>query len=467
MEKETANNMENVNEMGIESITKLIFKFSVPAIVGTLCSAAQNIINRIFVGQEVGTDAISGLTICFPIFIIFMAISMLIGVGGTTLAALRLGEKEYDEAQVLLGQAFILITGSLIVVAALMYMFIEPLLAFCGATDPIVYGYAKEYLQVTTIAMVISNIGLSLNNFIRVEGNPKVAMITQLISCAVVVVSNYIFVVIFQWGVSGAASGNIVGSAVSFVWVLSYFRPNGKAVLKLKVKNFKLQFNLIKNIMILGIPAFLMQISSSAQNLILNRVLEAHGGTMALAAVGIVMSLSTIIILPMIGINQGVQPIMGYNYGACNFKRVKKALGIATLMAVIYGSICFVIIQLFPDKIVSIFGSDKDIAILELAAHAFKIYFLVLPIVGASIVCSSYFQASGKPIQATVINLCRQVLVYIPILLVLPRFFDLDGAWYAQPVADVASFMICMTLTFFAMRELNKRIKFQELREDN
>ena len=169
----------------------------------------------------------------------------------------------------------------------------------------------------------------------------------------------------------------------------------------------------------------------------------------------------------MIGINQGVQPIMGYNYGACNFKRVKKALGIATLMAVIYGSICFVIIQLFPDKIVSIFGSDKDIAILELAAHAFKIYFLVLPIVGASIVCSSYFQASGKPIQATVINLCRQVLVYIPILLVLPRFFDLDGAWYAQPVADVASFMICMTLTFFAMRELNKRIKFQELREDN
>ena len=467
MEKETANNMENVNEMGIESITKLIFKFSVPAIVGTLCSAAQNIINRIFVGQEVGTDAISGLTICFPIFIIFMAISMLIGVGGTTLAALRLGEKEYDEAQVLLGQAFILITGSLIVVAALMYAFIEPLLAFCGAKDPIVYGYAKEYLQITTIALVISNIGLSLNNFIRVEGNPKVAMITQLISCAVVVVSNYIFVVIFQWGVSGAALGNIVGSAVSFVWVLSYFRPAGKAVLKLKTQNFKLQFDLIKNIMILGIPAFLMQISSSAQNLILNRTLESYGGTMALSAVGIVMSLSTIIILPMIGINQGAQPIMGYNYGACNFKRVKKALAIASFIAVIYGCVCFVIIQLFPDKIVSIFGSDKDKAILDLAAHAFKIYFLVLPIVGASIVCSSYFQASGKPIQATIINLCRQVLVYIPILLVLPRFFDLDGAWYAQPVADVASFIICMTLTFFAMRELNKKIKYQELREDN
>lgn len=467
MEKETANNMENVNEMGIESITKLIFKFSVPAIVGMLCSSAQNIINRIFVGQEVGTDAISGLTVCFPIFIIFMAFSMLIGVGGTTLAALRLGEKEYEEAETLLGQAFVLIFGALIVIALFMYAFMDSLLLFCGASDPIVFAYAKEYLQVATIGLVISSVGLGLNNFIRVEGNPKIAMITQLISCGVVIISNYIFVVTLQLGVTGSAMGNIVGSIVSFAWVIMYFRPNGKAVLKLKVQNFKLKFNLIKNIMILGIPAFLMQISSSIQNLILNRTLDAHGGSMALAAVGIVMSLSTIIIMPMIGVNQGTQPIMGYNYGACNFKRVRKALAIACTVAVIYGSICFVFIQLFPDKFVSIFGKDEDRAVLELAAHAFKIYFLVLPIVGASIVCSSYFQAAGKPIQATIINLCRQVLVYIPILLILPRFFDLDGAWYAQPVADIASFIICMTLTFFAMRELNKKIKYQELREDN
>lgn len=454
----------NVNEMGVESITKLLLKFSVPAIIGMLCTAAQNIINRIFVGQSVGTDAISGLVVCFPVFIVFMALSMMVGVGGTTLAALRLGEGKNDEAEVLLGQSTVLIFALMLICGILGFVFREPLLVFSGASDPVVLYYADSYFKVACLGLVISSLSSGLNNFIRVEGNPRTAMLTQVISCIVVIITNYIFVMKFNWGVQGAAFGNIVGSSVGLIWVLFYFRPGSKSFMKIKTKNFSLHMPLVKSIVILGIPPFLMQLASSIQNLLMNRVLDFYGGSMALAAVGIVMSLSSLLIMPMIGLNQGASPILGYNYGACNYKRVKKTIFIAAIIATIYSCIAFVIVQVFPEALVSVFGSDKDKEVLELAAYALRVFFLALPFVGAPMICGSYFQAAGKPVQSTIINLSRQVLVYIPTLLILPKFYGLNGAWFAGPVSDIASFVICMSMTLVAMRALNKKISYQQYR---
>ena len=462
IEKDTA----NVDEMGVESISKLLIKFSVPAIIGMMCTAAQNIINRIFVGQMVGTDAISALVVCFPIFIIFLAISMLIGIGGTTLTALKLGEQKHEEAEVLLGQSTILIFASIVIAGILTYIFTDPILVFSGASDPVVFAYAHSYLKIESLGMILACLSNGLNNFIRVEGNPRTAMLTQIISCMVVILANYFFVVRLALGIEGAALGNIVGSAVGLSWVLYYFRPQSKSFMKIRFKNFKLQAALVKSILILGIPACLMQLASSLQNLVMNRVMDAYGGSAALAAVGIVMSLSSIIIMPMIGLNQGSQPILGYNYGACNYKRVKRTLFLAALMATVYSCITFVILEVFADSLVSIFGSDKDKEVLEMAAYALRVFFLALPFIGAPMICGSYFQASGKPIQSTIINLSRQVLVYIPALVILPSIFGLNGAWFAGPVSDIASFIICMTMTFFAMRTLNKKMAYQKYRPE-
>ncbi len=457
----------NVNEMGVESISKLLFKFSVPAIIGMFCTAAQNIINRIFVGQTVGTDAISGLVICFPIAIVFLALSMLIGIGGTTLVALRLGEQKHEEAETLLGQSTILIFGTILLAGIVVYIFSEPILVFSGASDPVVFAYAQSYLHVACWGFVVSCLSSGLNNFIRVEGNPKIAMMTQIISCLVVIVANYLFVVRFNWGVQGAAFGNIVGSAVGLIWVFYYFRPHSKSFMKIRLKNFKLKFDLVKGIVVLGVPACLMQLASSVQNLVMNRVMDFYGGSMALAAVGIVMSLTSIIIMPMIGLNQGSQPILGYNYGACNFKRVKRTLFLAALIATVYSCVTFVVIEVFADGLVSVFGSDKDKEVLEMAAYALRVFFLALPFIGAPMTCGSFFQAAGKPIQSTIINLSRQILAYIPALLILPQIYGLNGAWYAGPVSDMVSFVVCMTMTFFAVRTLNKRISYQQYRASN
>lgn len=458
-ELETGEKQNSPNEMGIKNEGKLLLSFAIPAIIGMLCSAMQNIVNRIFVGNAVGSLGIAGVMVCFPLMVVFMAVSMLIGIGATTLAAIRLGQKNREEAEQLLGQAISLLTVLPLLLCLIAWPFQEKILTLFGATSTIM-PYAKDYMSVILIAIVFFCLSMGVNNFIRTEGKPQIAMGTQILAAVVNIIINYFFVIRFNWGVKGAASGILIGNIVSLFWIFGYFLGK-KSYLKIRLKNLRLNFSLILKIFMLGIAPFLMQLANSVQQLVMNRTLSEYGGDNALAAVGIVSSLATLLVMPLIGFNQGAQPIIGYNYGAKKLERVKRTLKKGILYSTIFGVVSFVVVQTCSVPLASLFTADEP-DVIELAAHALRVFFLFLPLIGYQMMCSGYFQATGHPIYSAVLSLSRQVLVYIPLLCILPNFWGLEGAWRTAPISDGVSVIVTTIVTFFAMKRLNREIQWQQ-----
>ena len=446
------------SELGTEDIGRLLFRFSVPAIVGLLCNAMQNIINRIFVGNAVGSEALGAVAIVFPIWIIFIAISGLIGIGGSTLTAMRLGQGRNDEAEELLGQSIVLLFLIPAVLYAVGIWYIEPILVFFGATETIL-PYAKDYLSIILLAMVFACPSIGVNNFIRTEGSPKVSMYTQILVAAITIVLNYIFVIMMGWGVKGAALGVVIANFVSLFWIFGYFTSK-KSFLKIRVRYFRIKLSLTRKIMTLGMASFLLNITNSIQQLILNRTVAFQGGDTALAVISIITGLSSLLILPMIGFNQAAQPIIGYNYGARNPLRIKDTLWKGMAWATVYAIISFVVVQIWAEPLVTIFDSG-DAEVVSMAVHAIRIFFICLPLISLQMMSSGYFQAIGKPLIASVISLSRQVLVFIPILLILPNFMGIEGVWLAAPISDAVSFVVAVVLIREATRHLNGLIAEQ------
>ena len=443
---------ERTRLLGVGNINKLIWDFSLPAVVGMVVNASYIIINRMFIGHaaEGGRSAIAAITVTFPILILFMAISMLIGVGATTLVSIRLGEQKVDEAEKILGNALsLLILGPLILCAA-MYFYIEPLLIFSGAEDNVL-PYAIAYLEILIPSMVIMSVSMGMNNFIRAEGNPITAMQTQILGGAINVGCNYIFVMQFGWGVQGAALGSCIGQLFAMIWVLSYFFSQQRSLLKIKLSNLVIDPSLVRLIVIIGMAPFLMQLTASIQQLILNKVLETHGGEVALAAFGIVGSLAQLLIMPIVGLSQGAQPILGYNYGANRFDRVRETLVKSVIYASIFSIFAWLIIHIYPRQLVSLFISNEPETVV-MAAHALEMFFAVLFIVGFQIICSGYFQAIGKPNQATLLSLSRQILFFIPLLIILPRYLGLEGVWLAPPIADGAATVVTAGFIYLELK---------------
>jgi len=453
----------NLNEMATESISKLVLKFSIPAIVGIMCSALQNIINRIFVGQGIGANAISAVVVSFPIMIVMMAIAMLFGVGATTLTSIKLGEGNIEAGNKLLVQTTILLIIVPLSIAVLMFAFLEPLLIFSGAEDPVVLDYAKRYLSTFFIFLPFTSLNTGMNNFIRVEGSPNTAMATQFVAFITSIAFNYLFVMRFGWEVEGAAIGSGLAACFAVLWIFWYFRPKSKSLLKFRWKNRKFDKRLLKAAIILGVPVFLMQMASCVQTVIMNRVLYMYGGSVALAAVGIVGSLSSILVMPISGISQGTQPILGFSYGSRNYKRLKASFYIGVLYATIVALICFTAVQFFAAPLTTLFASADEREVIDLASHAIKIFFMFLPVVGFLMIGSAFFQATNKPIKATIVSLSRQVLFYIPLLLILPNFMGLDGAWYAAAISDIGAAIMTFILIFFEMRYINRMIIYKNI----
>lgn len=446
--------MDHSKQLGEEKVSKLLLKFSIPAIVGMLVNALYNVVDRIFIGNGVGSLGIAGITIGFPIMLVIMAFGMLIGIGANSLISIRLGEKRKEEAERILGNAMTLLISIAVIISAIGLIFLEPLLRTFGASEAVL-PYAKDYLSIILWGTVAQTIGFGMNNFIRAEGNPQIAMFTMLIGAILNTILDPIFIFVFGWGIKGAAIATVLSQVVSAVWVLYHFL-GGKSTLKVYQRNLKLHMPIVVKIISLGTAPFLMQLAASLLNAIMNKSLTAYGGDIAVSGMGVVMSITMLILMPIFGINQGVQPIIGYNYGALKFDRVKKALKLAIIAATTVATIGFIATRVFPTQLVALFNREDE-SLLVFGTRAIRIFLIFLPIIGFQIVSANYFQAVGKPKHASFLSLSRQVLILIPALLILPRFYGLDGVLMAGPLADLTSSIITGIFLIIEMKHLDVR----------
>lgn len=425
--------MDRTLRLEKESLGKLIFEFSLPAIIGMMVMASYNIVDRIFVGRGVGSLAISGIAITFPALIIFMAFSMLVGIGATAIISIRLGEKNTRAAEETLGNAFSLAVVISVLITAVFYIFLDPILrAFGGSGE--VFEYARQFSVVMLIGGVFQMVSFTMNNIIRGEGNPKMAMLTMIIGAVLNMILNPIFIFGLHWGIAGSAWATVISQFVSAVWVLSYFFGKRSHV-HFHLRNLALKKDTVMKIFSIGVSPFTMQIAASVVIIIFNKSLEHYGGDLAIASMAVCNAVAMFIVMPIFGINQGIQPIIGYNFGAKLYRRVKRVFEIAIFASTIICIAGFLVTMIFSEGIVGFF-SKGDSELIEIGARALRIYLLLLPIVGYQIVNGAYFQSVGKPKQAMILTVTRQVAFLIPGILILPSFFGLDGIWIAVPVSD-------------------------------
>lgn len=445
--------MDKTKELGQEKILKLLIKFFIPAIVGTMVGALYNIVDRIYVGRGVGALALAGLSVTFPITIIIQAFGMLIGMGAAVLVSINLGRKDKDKADKVLGNAFILLILISIFTSILCFIIKGPLLRSFGASNDTI-SYANDYLGIILFGSVFQNAGFGLNNTIRSEGNPKIAMGTMILGAGTNIILDPIFIFGFNMGVKGAAIATIMSQFFSAVWVITHFTGKN-SVIKLKKENLKVEKEILFGILSIGMAPFAVQIASSAINIIINRQLIAYGGDLAISAMGIISSITMLFIMAMISINQAAQPIMGYNYGAKKYNRVKETLKLAIIGAVTIGILGFIAVEVFPASLIGIFNkSDKEL--LRIGVKGIRIYLCMLPVVGFQIVSSNFFQAIGKARIAMVLSLLRQVIILIPMLLILPHFLAINGVWIASPISDFTSAVITGICLINGIRNLGR-----------
>ena len=447
-------NRSRAERLGSEPITRLLIKFSVPAMVGMIVNALYNIVDRIFIGRGVDSVAIGGIFVGMPLMLIFMGFGMLIGIGGNTLVSIRLGEGNKEEADKIANNSLLLLFIAGIILSLTGFIFLRPVLMLFGASESNI-GYAMDYLRIILIGAPFQAIGFGMNNFIRGEGNPKIAMFTMLIGAILNIILDPIFIFVFNMGVQGAALATIISQFVSAVWVLRYFL-SGNSILNIGIKYMKLEFSIVKRIIANGFAPFSMQIAASMVTALYNNNLQSYGGDLAVSTMGVINSVSMMILMPVFGLNQGAQPIMGFNYGAQKFNRLKKALIYSIIAATTITSFGFIITQFFPELIVGLFVGDTESAatMMEIAIPAMRRVLLMLPILGFQIISTSYFQATGRPKQAMLLSLSRQVLFLIPLIIILPKIFGLIGVWSAGPTADLLSSLVAAVLIIGSIRHL-------------
>ncbi|GKU24606.1 MATE family efflux transporter [Clostridium folliculivorans] len=443
--------MDKTNRLGEEKISKLLVTFSAPAIIGMLVNAMYNVIDRAVIGHGVNELGIAGITIGFPIQIIMMAFGMLIGIGATSLVSIRLGEGKKEEAEKIMGNAVTLLVVISIVLTILGLIFLNPLLKAFGASEAVL-PYARDYVKVILVGMIFGTLGFGMNNFIRADGNPKIAMLTMLISALINAILAPIFIFIFRWGMVGAGLATSLAQVVSSTWIMSYFLM-GKSSLKLRSKNLRLDSRIVRKILTIGTPPFAMQLSNSLLNVILNKTLIVYGGDLAISGMGIINSIQTLMLMPVIGVSQGSQPIIGYNYGAKKYDRIKETLKLAISAATIIVVIGFILTRLFPNQFIGIFASDEEL--IKFGTHALFIFFLCLPVTGFQIIGANYFQAVSKMKPAMFLTLSRQVLILIPAILILSKMFGLDGVLYAGPLADFSAAVLTGIWLWKDLKHLN------------
>lgn len=446
---------ERVKELEYEKIPKLVFRYFMPAFVGIIISSLYNIVDRIFIGQGVGALALSGLSAIFPIMVIMVAFGMLIGVGAGVRVSFNLGKKDFERAEKVLGNAFVLMVVVALLICFLGLMIKHPLLEFFGVNEQ-TYGYASDYLDIILSGSVFHIVGYSLNNLIRSEGSAKTAMVSMLIAAGLNIILDPIFIFVLGMGVKGAAYATIISQIVLCIWVVWHFRSK-RSVIKLRLRNFVVQRDIAWYIITIGFAPFAMQLASSLVFGTFNVQLVKYGNDIAVGAMGIVLSVANLLVMSIIAINLATQPIISFNFGGKDYRRVKETLMIGLIAATAISIIGFLFGEIFPRSVIKLFNSE-DAELLEIGVRGLRLYLLALPLVGFQIITGNYFQSTGKAGLAALISLMRQVIVLVPVLIILPRYCGLDGVWLAGPIADTVSAIITSFFLIREFRKLNERI---------
>lgn len=445
--------MKDQKLLGEESEIKLLIKYSVPAIIGMLVNALYNIVDRMFIGHipGVGPMAITGVGITMPIMSILLGFGMLIGIGATANISIKFGQNNRKDAEKILGNSVVLIAIISLVLTIVGIVFANSILHLFGASEATIF-YAKEYINVILLGTIFNLMSFSLYSTIRADGNPKMSAAVMVLGCIINVILDAVFIFIFDLGIKGAAWATVISQIVTTLIMLYYYTLGGSN-LKLKISTLKIDWRLVKIIVAIGVAPFSMQMAASVVQIIANNALKTYGGDLAIGAMAAISSISMIFLMPIFGINQGSQPIIGYNYGAKKYERAQKTVKLAIIAATIILVLGGIFIQTFPEVAISMFNADPKL--LEIGVPGLRIYLFMMPIIGIPIIGSNYFQSIGKAKLATFLSLLRQVILLIPLTLILPKIAGLGliGVWLAGTVSDFLSTIIT---GIFVVKEFKK-----------
>ncbi len=432
------------SELGTAKVSKLLRQYAIPAIIAMTASSLYNMVDSIFIGQGVGPYAISGLALTFPLMNLATAFGTLVGVGASTLLSVLLGQRNYEVARRVLGNVVILNTIIGFLFAAVTLTFLDPILYFFGASEQTI-SYARDYMVIILLGNIITHIYFGLNSLLRSSGHPKQAMVATILTVLLNAVLDPIFIFGFGWGIRGAAIATVLAQSVSLVWIVRRFM-NRNELIHFEKGKFGLDWQIAKKSMSIGMAPFLMNFVSCFIVIFLNQSLKKYGGDLAIGAYGIVNRIVFLFLMICMGLTQGMQPIAGYNFGAKQYDRVKEVLWKTLGFAFAVMCVGFVVCELFPRTVVSIFTTDEEL--ISNAAIGLRTIMMAFPLVGIQVVISNFFQSLGYVGRATFLSLSRQLLFLLPLLVFLPRIFEIKGVWMSLPVSDAISCAVAVVLLF-------------------
>ncbi|MDR0732230.1 MAG: MATE family efflux transporter [Treponema sp.] len=453
------------DRLGIMPVGRLLLRFSLPAITGMLVMALYNVVDRVFVGRGVDEIALGGLSLVLPLMTIQMAIAMLFGIGSANMISMRLGQGRREEAENALNHCFFLLFFMGILITILGLSFMEPLLSLLGAQEnSAALAYSREYFRIILLGSVFSMVGFGFSHCTRAQGFPAITMISMIMGAGLNIILDPVFIFLLGWGVRGAAWATIISQFASTVWIIS-FSLGKRAVIRLKPREFRPSLFMVGQIMAFGSAQFLLQFIMSAVQLINNMSMGwygaqalgvENGGDIALSGMTIGGSIIMMILMPVFGINQGAQPILGYNYGAKRYNRVLRTYILAAGAATAICVTGFALVELFPKFLIGIFITESSEALLAFAPLAMRIAVIMLPLNGFQIVSSNMYVVTGRPKFSIFLSMLRQFIVLIPCMLIFGKIWGLWGVVAAGPVADAFSFVLTAVMISFELRKLRQ-----------
>lgn len=439
--------------MGTERIGKLLMQYAIPAIIAMTASSLYNMVDSIFIGHGVGPLAIAGLAITFPLMNLAAAFGSLVGVGASTLISVKLGQKDYTTAQHILGNvvSLNLLIGLLFTLVSL--LFLDPILYFFGASDATL-PYARDYMITILLGNVITHMYLGLNSVLRSAGHPQKAMAATILTVVINTLLDPLFIYTFHMGIRGAAIATVLAQVISLCWLIKIF-CNKEELLHLKRGIYRLKTTLVENIIGIGLAPFFMNLASCFIVILINKGLKLYDGDLAIGAFGIVNRIVFLFVMIVMGLNQGMQPIAGYNFGAQHYHRVNQVMKYTVIAATIVTTTGFLVGELMPELAVSAFTTDAQL--IQLSANGLQVVVLFFPIIGFQMVTSNFFQSIGMAKKAIILSLSRQVLILIPCLLILPLFWGVKGVWYSMPISDITASIIAGTMLYAQFKHFKQQ----------
>lgn len=460
-----ADNKKETLALGTRPVGHLLMQYALPAMVAMTAASLYNIIDRVFIGQVVGPMAISGLAITFPFMNLGAAFGAAVGVGSSTSISVKLGQRDYQTAEQLLGNTVTLNLIIGIAFSVVSLLFLDPILRFFGASDHTL-PYARAFMQIILLGNVISHMYYGMNAVLRAVSKPREAMIATILSVGLNIIFDFVFIYWWRWGIRGAALGTVVAQSIALAWQMRFFADK-RQLLHLKRGIYRLKGSLVKLILSIGVSPFLMNATACIIVIFMNNQLVRYGGDLSVGAYGVANALAMVFMMFVMGLNQGMQPIAGYNYGSQQFDRLRRVVDISIIAGVCIMTVGWLVAMFLPHAVARLFTSDPQLT--RLSVKAIRINMLMFPLVGAQMVITTFFQCIGKVKLSIFLSLSRQLIILLPLLLLLPLFFGIDGVWYSLPSSDFLAAVIAAVTMMLFTRKLNKEIQLTQHggQEDN